>query len=84
MTNNFDRNTSHELAAVVAFRGRDLIVPTGIDGGEMLAWASTDELLAYHLELGSDAKVFLKDGFLLYTLWAMASAVHLANHRGND
>jgi hypothetical protein len=56
---------------VVAFRGRDLIVPKGIDGGEMLAWASADELLAHHLELASDAKAFWKDGFLLYALWAM-------------
>ena len=38
----------------------------------MLAWASADELLALHLELtSSDAKSFWKDGFLLYTLWAM-------------
>ncbi|SRR6266480_936742 len=37
----------------------------------MLAWASADELLALHLELTSDAKSFWKDGFLLYTLWAM-------------
>jgi hypothetical protein len=54
----------------VAFRGRDLVIPKGIDGGEILAWASADELLAQHLELGSDAKAFWKDGFLLYTLWA--------------
>ena len=46
-------------------------MPKGIDGGEMLAWASADELLALHLELASDAKAFWKDGFLLYTLWAM-------------
>ena len=37
----------------------------------MLAWASADELLAHHLELGSEAKAFWKDGFLLYALWAM-------------
>jgi hypothetical protein len=51
----------------VAFKGRDLVVPKGIDGGEMLAWASAEELLAQHL--ASDAKAFWKDGFLLYTLW---------------
>lgn len=64
------RNASRSFSAVVAFRGRDLIVPKGIDGGEMLAWASADDLLAYHLELGCDAKAFWKDGFLLHTLWA--------------
>jgi hypothetical protein len=58
-------------AAVVAFRGRDLVVPKGIDGGETLAWASAEELLAHHLQLASDAKAFWKDGFLLYTLWEM-------------
>jgi hypothetical protein len=66
---DFDAN--HKLSAVVPFRGRDLVIPKGIDGGEMLAWASADELLAHHLELASDAKAFWKDGFLLYTLWAM-------------
>jgi hypothetical protein len=71
MTNIRDGNASHSLSAVVAFRGRDLIVPKGIDGGEMLAWASADELLALHLGLTSDTKAFWKDGFLLYTLWAM-------------
>ena len=71
MTKIRDGNASHSLSAVVAFRGRDLIVPKGIDGGEMLAWASADELLAHHLELASDAKAFWKDGFLLYALWAM-------------
>jgi hypothetical protein len=55
----------------VTFRRGDLITPKGIDGGEMLAWASADELLTLHLELGTDAKAFWKDGFLLYTLWAM-------------
>ena len=60
--------TSHSLSAVVPFRGRDLIVPKGIDEGEMLASASADELLAQHL--ASDAKAFWKDGFLLYALWA--------------
>jgi len=55
---------------VVPFRSRDLIMPKGIDGGEMLAWASADELLALHLGLASDAKAFWKDGFLLYTMWA--------------
>lgn len=71
MTNIFDGNASHSLSAVVAFRGRDLVMPKGIDGGEMLAWAGADELLARHLELASDTKAFWKDGFLLYTLWAM-------------
>jgi hypothetical protein len=71
MTKIRDGNASHSLSAVVAFRGRDLIVPKGIDGGEMLTWASADELLAHHLELASDAKAFWKDGFLLYALWAM-------------
>jgi len=71
MTKIRDGNARHSLSAVVTFRGRDLIVPKGIDGGEMLAWASADELLALHLELASDAKAFWKDGFLLYTLWAM-------------
>ncbi len=58
-------------AAVVAFRGRDLVLPKGIDGGETLAWASAEELLAHHLQLASNAKAFWKDGFLLHTLWAM-------------
>jgi hypothetical protein len=71
MVNAFDGNASHSFSPVVAFRGRDLIVPRGIDGGGMLAWASADELLARHLEIASDAKAFWKDGFLLYTLWAM-------------
>src|SRR5690242_19120247 len=70
MTNIFDGNASHKLSAVVAFRGRALVMPKGIDGGEMLAWASADELLAEHIELGSDAKAFWKDGFLLYALWS--------------
>jgi hypothetical protein len=70
MTNILDGNVSHGLAAVVTFRRGDLITPRGIDGGEMLAWASADELLTHHLELASDAKAFWKDGFLLYTLWA--------------
>jgi hypothetical protein len=65
-----NRDANHSLSMVVAFRGRDLVIPKGIDGGEILVWASTDELLAQHLELGSDAKAFWKDGFLLYTLWA--------------
>jgi hypothetical protein len=53
MTNIFDGNASHSPSAVVVFRGRDLVMPKGIDGGEMLAWASADELLAHHLELAS-------------------------------
>src|ERR1700746_3840986 len=71
MTNLLDGNANHNLSTVVPFRSRDLIIPKGIDGGEMLAWASADELLALHLELASNAKAFWKDGFLLYTLWAM-------------
>ncbi len=66
-----DNDASHKFSAVVAFRGRDLVVPKGIDGGETLAWASAEELLAHHLQLASDAKAFWKDGFLLYTLWEM-------------
>src|SRR5712672_315532 len=73
MNNTSDNNAGRKLSAVVAFRfrPRDLVVPKGIDAGEMLAWASTEELLARHLELASDTKAFWKDGFLLYTLWAM-------------
>lgn len=71
MANILEGNASHSFSAVVALRGRDVIVPTGIDGGEMLAWASADELLAHHLELGCDPKAFWKDGYVLYTLWAM-------------
>jgi hypothetical protein len=67
MGNTRHRSANHSLSAVVAFKGRDLVVPKGIDGGEMLAWASAEELLAQHL--ASDAKAFWKDGFLLYTLW---------------
>jgi hypothetical protein len=70
-TNTSDNNAGHKLSAVVAFRPRDLVVPKGIDAGEILAWASAEELLARHLELASDTKAFWKDGFLLYTLWAM-------------
>jgi hypothetical protein len=62
----------------VPFRGRDLIVPKGIDGGEMLAWASADELLAQHL--ASDAKAFWKDGFLLYSLWATGDFCGMVLH----
>jgi len=71
MTKVLDGNASHSLSAVVAFKGRDLILPKGIDSGEMLAWASAEELLAHHLELAANAKAFWKDGFVLYTLWAM-------------
>ena len=66
-----DNDSSHSLSAVVAFKGRDLVVPKGIDGGETLAWASAENLLAHHLQLASDGKAFWKDGFLLHTLWAM-------------
>ena len=71
MTNISEGNASHSLSPVVAFRSRDLIMPKGIDGGEILAWASSDEMLGHHLELGCDAKAFWRDGFLLYALWAM-------------
>jgi hypothetical protein len=70
IANISDNAASHKLSAVVTFRARELVVPKGIDGGEMLIWASADELLAHHLELASDAKAFWKDGFLLHTLWA--------------
>jgi len=66
-----DNDASHSLSAVVAFRGRGLVVPKGIDGGDRLAWASAEKLLADHLRLASDAKAFWKDGFLLHALWAM-------------
>lgn len=59
------------LPVVVPFRGRDLVEPKGIDGGDTLTWASAEELLAHHLELASDPTAFWKDGFLLYALWAM-------------
>jgi len=57
-----DNHTSDKLSVVVAFKGRDLVVPKGIDGGERLAWASAEELLADHLRLASDAKSFWKMG----------------------
>jgi hypothetical protein len=56
-------------------------VPKGIDGGEMLAWAGAEKLLAYHLELGSDAKAFWKDGFVLYALWATGDFCGMVLHR---
>src|SRR5882757_9590477 len=75
MNNTSDNNAGRKLSAVVAFRfrPRDLVVPKGIDAGEMLAWASAEELLARHLELASDTKAFWKDGFLLYSSgqWAI-------------
>ena len=57
-------------------------MPKGIDGGEILAWASADELLAHHLELGSHAKTFWKDGFLLSTLWATGDFCGMIPHGG--
>ena len=66
-----DKDVRDKLSVVVAFKGRDLVVPKGIDGGERLAWASAEELLADHLRLASNAKAFWKDGFLLHTLWTM-------------
>ena len=80
MTNTSGNNAGHKLSAVVAFRSRDLVVPKGIDAGEMLAWASAEELLARHLELASDTKAFWKDGFLLYTLWAMGDFCGMIPH----
>lgn len=74
------RNANHNLSPVVAFRSRDLIVPRGIDGGDILAWASAEELLAHHLELAADAKSFWKDGFFLYTLWAMGDFCGMIPH----
>lgn len=75
-----DNDVSRNSSAVVAFKGRDLVVPKGIDGGERLAWASAEELLAHHLELASDAKAFWKDGFLLYTLWATGDFCGIIPH----
>jgi hypothetical protein len=66
-----DNDASAKLSVVVPFKGRDLVVPKGIDRGERLAWASAEELLADHLRLASDANAFWKDGLLLHTLWAM-------------
>ncbi len=80
MTNPSDNNAGDKLPTVVAFRSRDLVVPKGIDAGEMLAWASAEELLARHLELASDTKAFWKDGFLLYTLWAMGDFCGMIPH----
>jgi len=80
MTNTSDNNAGDKLPTVVAFRSRDLVVPKGIDAGEMLAWASAEELLARHLELASDTKAFWKDGFLLYTLWAMGDFCGMIPH----
>jgi hypothetical protein len=80
MTNTSDNNAGHKLSAVVPFRARDLVVPKGIDAGEMLAWASAEELLTRHLELASDTKAFWKDGFLLYTLWAMSDFCGIIPH----
>ena len=80
MANIFEGNTDHNFSEVVAFKGRDLVVPKGIDGREMLAWASADELLVHHLKLGSDAKTFWKDGFLLYALWATGDFCGLTPH----
>ena len=46
----------------------------------MLAWAGAEKLLAYHLELGSDAKAFWKDGFVLYALWATGDFCGMVLH----
>src|SRR6267154_354374 len=80
MTNTSDNTAGHKLSAVVPFRARDLVVPKGIDAGEMLASASAEELLARHLELASDTKAFWKDGFLLYTLWVMGDFCGMIPH----
>jgi hypothetical protein len=74
-----DNDASHKV--VVAFKGRDL-VPKGIDGGERLAWASAEELLADHLRLASNTKAFWKDGFLLHTLWAMGDFCGIIPQQG--
>jgi hypothetical protein len=84
MSNIYDGNVSHSLSAVVAFRGRDLIQPRGIDGGEMLAWASADELLAHHLELASEPRAFWKDGFLLNALWENGDFCGLIPHQSRS
>ena len=84
MTNILDGNASLSLSSVVAFKGRDLIVPKGIDGGEMLAWASAEELLAHHLELAANATAFWKDGFLLCTLWAMGDFCRMVPQGGHS
>ena len=84
MTNILDGNASLNLSSVVAFRGGDLIEPKGIDGGEMLAWASAEELLAHHLELAANAKAFWKDGFLLYALWAMGDFCRMVPQGGRS
>jgi hypothetical protein len=84
VTDIYDGNARHSLSAVVAFRGRDLIQPRGIDGGEMLAWASADELLAHHLELASEPKAFWKDGFLLNALWAMGDFCGMVPHQSRS
>jgi hypothetical protein len=78
-----DNEASHRLSLVVAFKGRDLVVPKGIDGSERLAWASAEELLADHLRLASDAKAFWKDGFLLHTLWAMGDFCGITPQQGS-
>jgi hypothetical protein len=75
-----DNDVSDKLSVVVPFKRRNLVVPKGVDDGEMLAWASADELLAHHLELASNAKAFWKDGFLLYTLWAMGDFCGIIPH----
>src|SRR5258708_974944 len=80
MTDITDNNAGRKLSAVVAFRSRDLVLPKGIDAGEILALASAAELLARHLELASDTKAFWKDGFLLYTLWAMGDFCGMVLH----
>jgi hypothetical protein len=84
MTNILDGNASLSLSSVVAFKGRDLIVPKGIDGGKMLAWASAEELLAHHLELAANATAFWKDGFLLCTLWAMGDFCRMVPQGGHS
>src|SRR6201997_5131070 len=83
MTNILDGNASRSLSSVVALKGRDLIVPKGIDGGEMVAWASAEELLAHHLELAANATAFWKDGFLLCTLWAMGDFCRMVPQGGH-
>jgi hypothetical protein len=46
----------------------------------ILAWASSEEFLAHHLELAAHAKSFWKDWFFLYTLWAMGGFCGMIPH----
>jgi len=78
-----DNDANNKVSAVVAFRGRDLPVPKGIDGGETLAWASAEELLAHHRQLASDAKAFWKMGSFStrYGQWVTFAGLHRRKRR---